>query len=179
MVSEPSDETLMARVSDGDKDAFGVLVHRHIDALYRYALRLTMSVNHAEDLVQETWLAAWQNAKRYRADKAGLPTWLHRILHNKFIDGTRKRQPLYDQQAVDVLVNDGMLAQTQSDPELLSRLNAMISALPEQQRAALTLAHLQGFSNKQVAHILGLSVRATESLLARARRTLREQLSDG
>ena len=177
-MSEASDEMLMRRVCDGDKEAFAVLVRRHIDALYGYALRLTMSAGNAEDLVQETWLAAWQNAGRYRADKAGLPTWLHRILHNKFVDGTRKRQPVYDQQVIDTLSNDAAFADTPGDPEVLPRLNRLINSLPENQKAALTLAHIQGFSNKEVAHILGISVRATESILSRARRALRQQLSD-
>ncbi len=137
-----------------------------------------MSSANAEDLVQDTWLAAWQNAKRYQAHKAGLATWLHRILHNKFIDTTRKRQPEYDQQAVDSLMNEVVVGQGEDNPDALGRLNTLISQLPENQKAALSLAHLQGFSNKDVAHILGISVRATESILARARRTLRKQLSE-
>ena len=107
-----------------------------------------------------------------------MSTWLHRILHNKFIDAKRKRQPDYDQAAVDVMAADASLATAPQDADLLQRIDAELNALPENQRAALSLAQLQGFSNKEVAHILGLSVRATESLLARARRTMRQNLSD-
>ncbi len=178
----------MAKVGRGDKDAFGILVHRHVDRLYRYALRLTATPANAEDLVQETWLAVWQNARRYRADKASLPTWIHRVLHNKFIDGRRKQQSEQaalpsaqappDQTMTAAEQSKALGGSTEQDPQLLSRLHRLISALPENQRAALALAHLQGFSNKEVAHILGVSVRAAESMLARARRTLRQQLTD-
>ena len=178
----------MAQVSRGDKDAFGILVHRHVDRLYGYALRLTATPANAEDLVQETWLAVWQNARRYRANKASLPTWMHRILHNKFVDGKRKQpswqaalpsaQAPLEQTMAAAEQSNALSGSTAQHPQLLPRLHRLISALPENQRAALALAHMQGFSNKEVAHILGVSVRAAESMLARARRTLRQQLTD-
>jgi len=168
----------MVRAGDGDRDAFAVLVHRHVDALYRYALRLTASPANAEDLVQETWLAAWQNARRFRPERASLATWLHRILHNRFVDTVRKRQPDSDPAALASLLADPGDARDDANTKLTARLNQLIMQLPENQKAALALAHLQGFSNKEVAHILGVRLRAAESLLARARRTLREQLSD-
>ena len=171
----------MGNVSRGDKDAFGILVRRHVDSLYRYALRLTGSSDNAEDLVQETWLAVWQNANRYRPNKASLSTWMHRILHNKFIDGRRRwrGEPNHiPADTADTQQHSAWQSATPSEPDLMPRLNSLLSALPENQRAALTLAHIQGFSNKEVAHILRVSVRAAESMLARARRTLREQLTD-
>ena len=171
----------MGSVSKGDKDAFGILVRRHVDSLYRYALRLTGSSDNAEDLVQETWLAVWQNANRYRPNKASLSTWMHRILHNKFIDGRRRRreEPSHTPaDTADTQQHSPWQSATPNEPDLMPRLNRLLSALPENQRAALTLAHIQGFSNKEIAHILGVSLRAAESILARARRTLREQLTD-
>lgn len=167
----------MSSVQNGDQDAFGILVHRHIDSLYNYALRLCHIPANAEDLVQDTWLACWQHAGRFRPQKAKVTTWLHSILYNKFVDTTRKRRPMAVDPLGDVL--DDALSETGSEGEPYvsgeneQKLLALISTLPLNQRSALVLTHLQGFSNQEVAKIMGLGLRAVESLLARARRTLK------
>ena len=174
-VTSPSDEILMAKVQQGDQAAFAQLVHRHVDALYSYALRLSRSPANAEDLVQESWLSAWTHATSFDPAKAKLTTWLHRILHNRFIDGTRKKVEVSDAEAIDAALAGGSLGDSIALEERLAALNQMIDQLPSEQRAALALRHFQGFGNKDISHILGISVRAVESLLARARRTLRGQ----
>jgi RNA polymerase sigma-70 factor, ECF subfamily len=165
----------MAKVQQGDQAAFAQLVHRHVDALYSYALRLSRTPANAEDLVQESWLSAWSNASSFDPAKAKLTTWLHRILHNRFIDGVRKKTEVLDSEAIDAALVDGSLSESVVLEERLSALNRMINQLPGEQRAALVLRHFQGFGNEDISHILGVSVRAVESLLARARRTLRNQ----
>ena len=97
------------------------------------------------------------------------------MLHNKFIDVVRKnRLEDYEASFETSLETESeelsKLAESQRAQEALFR---DISELPEQQRAAILLAHAQGFGNKEIAHILGTTVRATESLLGRARRTLK------
>lgn len=176
-VASPTDEVLMVKVQQGDQAAFAQLVHRHVDALYNYALRLSRSPTSAEDLVQESWLAAWSNAKSFDASRAKLTTWLHRILHNKFIDGGRKRRELVDSDRVDGALSNKNLEHGVAQDERLARLDAMIHQLPQEQKAALVLRHIQGFGNNDISQIMGISVRAVESLLARARRRLREQVT--
>ncbi len=165
----------MAKAQQGDQAAFAQLVHRHVDALYSYALRLSRTSANAEDLVQESWLAAWSNASSFDPAKAKLTTWLHRILHNRFIDGVRKKTEVLDAEAIDAALADGSLSESIVLEERLSALDRMVNQLPGEQRAALALRHFQGFGNEDISHILGVSVRAVESLLARARRTLRNQ----
>lgn len=167
----------MQRVVHQDRDAFAELLSRHIDALHRYAVRLSHSTSLADDLVQDTWLNVWQKARQYDPKKASLSTWLHRLLHNRFIDWQRKQKPQ---------VNDEVLQQISdpsSTPEQLydseqgwQGLQRELAELPDNQRAAVILTHLQGLSTKEMAQVLGLSPRAAESSLARARRTLRESL---
>ena len=166
----------MLAIRKGDETAFEQLMGRHIDALYRYALRLSGSQATADDLTQDTWLTVWAKTHRFKPSKASLKTWLFRVLHNKFVDGVRKNR----------LVTDATIPET-TGPELSdvdeqaraqARLFREIGELPEQQRAAILLAHAQGFGNKEVAQILGTSVRATESLLARARRTLKDKIGE-
>jgi RNA polymerase sigma-70 factor (ECF subfamily) len=171
-VSEPTDEELMMRIAANDQQAFAMLVRRHLDALYNYALRLTSRAAYAEDLVQETWLAAWQHAKGFNPRKAKVTTWLHRILHNKFIDTARKSRLQFDEATVTTAVDDYDAERTAAQNQQSALLDALITALPERQRAAIVLSYAQGFANRDVAQILGIGIRATESLLARAKQTL-------
>ena len=164
----------MAMVAGGDRDAYNIIVRRHVDPLYNYALRLCRVSGDAEDLVQETLLKAWSSASSFNPRKAKLSTWLHRILRNRFIDTTRKGSIQVDEEVRFDGVTDGFSEGSADVAEAGAILDQFIGRLPESQRSALLLSHAQGFSNQQIAHILGVSVRATESLLARARRNLRD-----
>lgn len=164
----------MAQICSGDHAAYATLVRRHIDPLYNYAYRLCRSAGEAEDLVQDTLLAVWQKPHQFNPARAKLSTWLHRIAHNRFIDGRRKQRPLLDNDAAQQLhIDDPVQGSAESDLNA-KKLDSMLEQLPLNQRAALLLTHAQGFSNREVAGILGQSVRATESLLARARKSLRQ-----
>ena len=90
--TDRTDIELMDLVNNGNRDAFAELVTRHIDALYRYAMRLCRDPVLADDLVQETWLSVWRKSSTFKPNKVRLTTWLHRIIHNQFIDWTRKHQ---------------------------------------------------------------------------------------
>jgi len=164
----------MQAIGNGDESAMAILIGRHIDALYRYASRLTSSPASAEDLVQDTWLAVWQKASSFKPTQAKLTTWLHRVLYNKYVDQVRKDKlltfkPDSETEAVNPQTDadiDGRRAQIWLDTKL--------SELPSTQRSAVVLAYGQGFGNKDIARIMGISVRAVESLLARARRSLKQ-----
>ena len=171
----------MRRAQRGDQEAFAVLVHRHVDALYRYALRLTQLSSSAEDLVQDTWLAAWANAGRYKPRKTKVTTWLHTILQNKFIDTQRKKETQNVQQdKLDMAQesNSAALDAPYLNDAHLMTINQLLNKLPVNQRSAIVLSHLQGFSNREVANIMGISVRALESLLVRARTALKQQYDE-
>ena len=170
----------MLAIRNGDEDAFEVLMGRHVDALYRYALRLSNSPALADDLTQDTWLTVWEKTSSFKPKKASLKTWLFRVLHNKFIDVVRKNKVEDHDAAIETSLKAESeelvkLAENQQAQEALFR---DISELPEQQRAAILLAHAQGFGNREVAQILGTTVRATESLLSRARRTLKNRFEE-
>ncbi len=177
-MDERTDESLMSAVCQGDKQAFEALVQRHINPLYNYAYRLLRSATGADDLVQETWLAVWRQAKTFKPGKVKLSTWLHRILHNKFIDELRRNRLVLDDNSVNAAVDEHTPAADAERLHRLQRLQQEIALLPENQRAALLLSHNQGMSNKDIAVVLGQSVRAVESLLARARRTLKAKMSE-
>lgn len=173
-----TDEQVMAAIAAGDQHAYAQAVRQHGRSLAAYAWRMLGSQSEAEDIIQETFLRLWIHADSWVSGRASLSTWLHRIAHNLCIDHLRrghvaKREPLDNEQP------DG----TPDAAQLLDReaarhqLQNALASLPERQRSALIMTHYQGLSNKDVAEIMGVSVDALESLLARARDGLRKRLS--
>lgn len=169
-----TDEQIMAGIVAGDRQVYAEAVRRYARAIAVYAYRMLGNASDAEDIAQETFLRLWTQAARWQPGKAALSTWLHRIAHNLCIDSLRKNKPSLLNELDDGLA-DGQLA---ADDALEAEndhlmLHVALGKLPERQRSALTLTHYQGLSNKEVADILSVSVDALESLLARARRSLK------
>lgn len=175
-MSEFSDEQLMQRVQQGDQQAFKTLVNQHLAPLYRFTRRLLGSDSEAEDIVQDTFLRVWDRANQWQAGQAKLSTWMHSIAHNLCIDSHRRKK--FD--TVELSETEELSIPTeQSDLhrlELSDQVEKALSVLPERQRAAVVMCYYQGFSNQEAAEMLDINVSALESLLARARRTLRQQL---
>ncbi len=177
---EMTDEELMQAVCMGDRAAYQILVKKHLKSISHYAYRLLGNQKDTEDITQEVFLRLWMNAKKWKSDKSKLTTWLHRIAHNLCIDYLRKHgrvqtQESFDEEDFASLPETGAANDTGGDK--LRLLQEAISTLPENQRSALTLCHYQGFSNKEAAAIMNISVKALESAIARAKRSLREQLA--
>ena len=170
----------MRRVSRGDRDAFAALVEIHAPALERFATRMLLERQRAEEVLQETLMKAWQEAAKYDPEKARLSTWLHQIAHNLCIDilrRQRREQPLAEnaETIIDSDESPESLVQTQ---ETQRQLASAIGALSQRHRTALILTYYQSLPNRDVAQIMGISVRALESLLVRARRELKTILEE-
>jgi RNA polymerase sigma-70 factor (ECF subfamily) len=175
---EDAEAALVARVADGDQAAYRQLLQHHLAPLSHYSRRMLADDAAADDVVQEVFLRLWTDARRYRPEKARLTTWLHRIAHNLCVDWHRREgrlEPLDDEAPAGR--GDGPEHALGAD-ERAAGVRAAVAALPERQRSALVLCHYQGISNRDAAAIIGVSVDALESLLARARRTLRSQLEN-
>lgn len=175
MQNPDDDHLLMERVAEGDRAAFRTLTARHAASVTAHARRMLRGSSEAEDVVQEAFLRLWKNAPSYRAD-ARLSTFLHRIVHNLCVDHLRARRPS-DADALEELVSEDRPSRELTLRTRAQQVQAEVGALPERQRAALSLVHFEGISNLEAAGILDVSVEALESLLSRARRTLRERLS--
>ncbi len=164
----PSDEALVAAITQGDKGAFDLFLTRHLPPINAYAYRLTGSRADADDVSQDVFLKVWQKAATYRKGKVKVTTWLHTIAHNAVVDLLRRRRP-------QVPVEESTL--TASDPPPDSeRLHKLLGALPLNQRTAVALCLLGEHSTREAAHILGMTPRAVESLISRARRSLKEAM---
>ncbi len=166
----------MRLVQSGDQQAYARLLDRHLNNVHAYVFRMTNNRADAEDIAQETFLRVWHRARTFKPGRVRFTTWLHRIAHNLCVDAFRKRREIYDGEP-DAMADDAPTVDELSMAEERRKaVHAGIAALPERQRSALVLCQLQGRSNREAAQILGVSVDALESLIARARRTLKTRL---
>jgi RNA polymerase sigma factor (sigma-70 family) len=176
MVDDPDTE-LVARTGQGDRAAAQALMARHLPTMLALARRMLSGRADAEDCVQEAFLKAWTHAARWQPGKAKFETWLYRVTLNQCYDRLRKRpvEPL--EAAANVPDGSEPPDRGLERSALETEVSAALSVLPERQRAAILLCHYQEHGNIAAAEILGISVEALESLLARGRRTLRVKLS--
>jgi RNA polymerase sigma-70 factor (ECF subfamily) len=169
MAENEADDDLVTRVAAGDRRAFRVLMERHMGLAIRVAQRVTGSTADADDIGQDAFLRVWTRAASFDPARARFTTWLYRIVLNLAID--QRRRPAHA--AIDAA------AEIASDaPEALSLLvareerlavDAALAALPERQRAAIVLFHMEGLSGREAAAALEISEKAFESLLNRGR----------
>ena len=173
-MSESTDEELMLKIQQGDQRACEALVDQHLMPLTRFAVRMLGSRSRAEDATQETFLKVWTNAHQWQSGKAKVSTWLHTIAHNVCIDHIRKDKSLYQESLSKDHNTD---SQPDDEPhEMSDQIFSALNVLAESQRTAIVLCYYQGLSNKDAAHVIGVSVPALESLLARGRRALKKVL---
>ena len=183
------DEQLMRAAAQGDREAFGTLVERHHPGVLRFVHRFlgTVDPQSAEDLAQDVFLAAWKAAPSFRP-RARVLTWLLRITTNICLN-YRRRSALRTTVPLTALDHPSSreagaslsLATERPDAREIAREQAeMVSkamaGLPVKQRTAILLRHFHGLTYAEIADVLGTSVSAVESLLFRARRSLRKDL---
>jgi RNA polymerase sigma factor (sigma-70 family) len=176
-----SDEILMLRAGRGDRAACQLLVERHLGAIVTFAHRTLGDRSEAEDAAQEVFLRVWSASSRWRKGTARFRTWLYRVALNVCLDRLAKARRTPGGDDIDQVV---LASDRRSEPfvathaaEVGRHVAAAIGELPDAQRIALTLCHYQGLRNIEAADVMGVSVEALESLLARGRRALRERLA--
>jgi len=174
-----TDESLMERVKRGDHQAFAQLVERHTGLFYSAAYRMCNDVQEAEDTVQDAFLKLWQRPEVFDPYKgAKFTTWFYRVVTNLAIDKGRKKKPQAGADVLDFMADKAPLADEQLEgQEKEDVLEAAISQLPGRQKVALNLCFYEGLSNKEAAEVLGVGVKGLESLLMRAKKALRDNLS--
>jgi RNA polymerase sigma-70 factor (ECF subfamily) len=172
-----SEDELVVRAGQGDASAIGLLVTRKLPRILALARRMLADVAEAEDVAQETFLRAWKAAPLWRPGRAKFDTWLHRVALNLCYDRLRRRrrwvQDPPDRPDEGPAPDRGLHAQ-----DIGRRVDHALAALPPRQREAIVLVHYQELSGVEASDLMGISVEALESLLARGRRTLRAALAD-
>jgi RNA polymerase sigma-70 factor, ECF subfamily len=170
----PSDAELLRRHVAGDSEAFGELFLRHRDRLWAVALRTVCDPEEAADALQDAMISAFRRAGDFRGDSA-VTTWLHRIVVNACLDRLRRRAARPALSAGDEQAFEALVAQD-SDPARAADtrldIDAALRILPPQQRAALLVVDMLGFSVADAAIILDTSQGTVKSRCARARARL-------
>ncbi len=176
--SSDPDEVLLQRIAIGDTAAVSVLVSRKLPRLLSLARRMLGDPVEAEDVAQETLMRTWKQAAHWVPGKARIDTWMHRVALNLCYDRLRRRRDSVSTDDVELLDPADSAVTRIEQTQAAQRLQQALSTLPERQREAIVLSYYQEMSNMEAATLMGVSVEALESLLARARRTLRQTLSE-
>jgi RNA polymerase sigma-70 factor (ECF subfamily) len=176
MIEDP-DAELVARAGQGDRAAAQALMARHLPKMTSLARRMLGDGNEAEDAVQDAFMRLWTHAARWQPGQAKFETWLYRVTLNQCYDRLRARKTVDLDAALHVADPSPSPESRLSDATVSRAIAAAVQELPERQRAAIALCHYQECGNIEAAEILGVSVEALESLLARGRRSLRARLS--
>jgi RNA polymerase sigma-70 factor, ECF subfamily len=173
-VDDP-DLALLRAAGLGDQSAALQLVRTHAPALQRLAWRMLGDEQEAQDVVQESCLRLWRVAGEWRPGEARISTWLHTVAMNLSRDRLRRRRETYPVESFEWLAGEDSPEQDMERDRRSARVQQALTQLPERQREALILSHFEGYSQSEAASVMGVSVEALESLLSRARRSLRQR----
>ena len=199
-----TDSEAITQVRSGEMDGLRVLYDRHRGRIYQLGCRYLGDATEAEDLVQQVFIKAYENADKFRGE-AKVSTWLYRIAANAAIERRRRRrtvglddvhpmgsEALSPSARLDAEVRSGWSHRPamasrhfDADPELSaerrsiqSRVNEALEELSPTQRLAFVLRHWEGMSIREIAELLGAAEGTVKSHLFRAARTLRLELAD-
>ncbi len=185
---EQTESALVTAAKAGDYDAFEQLVNRYEHKIYRLGLNITGNPEDAEDVLQETFLKAFENLPRFREDSR-FYTWIVRIGVNQALMKLRKRRTDKSVSLDEPIEDNGEIiprdfADWKPDPEqLLGRTETReimaraIQNLPVSFRTVFQLRDVEGLSTEETAETLGLTISAVKARLFRARLRLREELA--
>ncbi|WP_243639222.1 RNA polymerase sigma factor SigM [Streptacidiphilus pinicola] len=182
MTDPVEDAELLRRHVEGDPDAFGELVRRHRDRLWAVALRTLGDREEAADAVQDAMVSAFRAAHTFQG-RSAVTTWLHRIVVNACLDrarrtSTRRTRLVEDETVLEKAAGHDEGADVSAERgELRRELAAALATLPQDQRAALVLVDMEGYSVAEAAELLGVPTGTVKSRCARARGKLLPHLS--
>lgn len=179
------DAELMALVRSGNHSAFAVLLDRHTSKFFTLAVHSLGRHADAEDVVQSCFIKLWQNPSGWDPAKSKFTTWFYRVVVNACHDWRRKSQRVdqeelseghYSYNKVPSEEESALLRTTEIRQQQL--LETAIAALPSAQRDAINLVVYSGLPQKEVAEIMDISVKALESLLVRAKRSMQKTVAE-
>jgi RNA polymerase sigma factor (sigma-70 family) len=185
-VAASADAELVAQLQQGSEAAFRTLVERYQNRIYRTVLALLQSPEEAEDVSQEVFVEVYQTIGRFRRE-AALSTWLYRLATSRALKHRQRAQKRFayftsllgfDNQVLHEPPDHAHPQAQLEGQQQLALLLAHIARLPSQQQVAFTLRHEQELSYEEIAAVLETTVPAVESLLFRARKTLRTHLTN-
>ncbi|WP_271216335.1 RNA polymerase sigma factor SigM [Streptosporangium carneum] len=173
-----SDADLLTRHIAGDPHAFSEIVKRHRDRMWAVALRTLGDPDEAADAVQDAFVSAYRKAESFRGE-AAVTTWLHRIVVNACLDRMRRKsvRPVADDELVEAAERDTPVLDQTAEREVSMEVSAALKLLPSDQRAALVLVDMMGYSVEDAAQVLEVPSGTVKSRCARGRAKLAPILS--
>lgn len=170
-----SDDALLVLYAKGDAEAARLLSGRHLRRVFGFAARLLGDRVEAEDVAQEAMLRLWRVAPDWRAGQAQVSSWLYRVVVNLCTDrqrsARRRRADALDEVAEPADDRADVAAQMMTRARV-DALQAALDSLPDRQRQAVVLRHIEGLTNPEIAAVMDVGVEAVESLTARGKRSL-------
>lgn len=176
-VSQGDDEFLIRLIQEGRHDAFAEIVNRHSKRFYNIAYRFIFDKDEAEDIVQEAFIKLWEKRLNWNPYKeAKFTTWFYKVVLNLCIDHNRKKkaEPLSEEMLLPDKQQEHEAVIEDKQKQLM--LERLIQELPERQQLALNLCFYEGISNQEAAEIIGVNLKALQSLIMRAKMTLKEKV---
>ncbi|VAW11017.1 hypothetical protein MNBD_ALPHA09-1031 [hydrothermal vent metagenome] len=171
-----ADDDLVAAMARGEARALGLLLERHGGRIAALARRMLGPGGDADDIVQETFLRLWSRATIWQPGRAQLSTWLHRVAANLAIDRLRRAKSVGLDEVPEPVDGGPAPDAGLGARDAMVLVDGAMRGLAPRQRLAITLCHYQELSNIEAAKIMGISVDALESLLARGRAKLKQTL---
>lgn len=178
VVMQDPDGDLVRQIGAGDKRAAAELMRRHLPKMVALASRMLGDRAEGEDVAQEVFLRVWKHAQRWEPGRAKFETWMHRVAMNLCLDRLRKAGRNAGEVSPDAVDHSASATRSLDDRQRRERVREALGKLPDQQRAAIILCYFQERSNQEAAEVLGISVDALESRLARGRRGLKALLAN-
>jgi RNA polymerase sigma-70 factor (ECF subfamily) len=152
---QPTDEDLLSRVAQGDRDAFGDLYRRYARAVLGLALRRLGDRGRAEDAVQEAFASIWRAARSYRRDRGPVAPWLYAVARNAIVDRIRGQARAATRVPADPVSDAGPEERAETG-WVAWQVHRAFMELPETERVVLELAYWAGLSQSQIAEFLGI-----------------------
>ncbi len=181
---ESNDEkAIIELIRDGDQKAFREFVESNQENIYKTCYGLLHDEMDADDVTQEVFIEAFRSADKFKGTSK-LSTWLYRIAVNKslnFIRAKKRKRFLrfigldFDIQVAEDEVNFDIKSDIKREAKRMSEINVVIDALPENQRTAFLLHHINDLTYKEIAVTMQLSVSSVESLIFRAKRKIQSK----
>ena len=176
VLSADTELDLIAKAKQGDRQAFGRLVHCHREGVINVVYRMCGDANLAEDAAQEAFIRAWQHLAGYRP-RSRFRNWVYRIATNVALDTLRRDRETVDIDEIAVATPDAGPEATMESVERGERVRQAVLALPPASRAVLVLREYEGLSYREIAQALGIPIGTVMSRLNYARNRLREALA--
>jgi RNA polymerase sigma factor (sigma-70 family) len=171
-----SDDVAITRIAQGDAVVFRQVVDAHVTALHRLAYRMLGDASAAEDIAQEALLRLWTYAKTHQGTTFNCAAWLRRVSTNLCLDCLRRRK-FQSGEDVPEMEDDAPLADAMIEAQQKrATVKAALGALGDRQRAAIVLTYYEELPNAEAAEMMNMNIKAFESLLLRARASLKSAL---